>query len=60
MNNDKPTIRKQLEQIASEICDHYCKWPDQYFQTNDNEDAYAETLVEEKCMMCPLVQFLSE
>lgn len=60
MNNEKPTIHKQLEQIASEICDHYCKWPDQYFQTNETEDAYTEKLVEEKCLMCPLVQFLSE
>lgn len=55
-----PTIRGQLEQIASEICDRYCKWPDQYFQTNENEDISTEKLVEEKCIMCPLVQFLSE
>ena len=56
----KLTIQNQLEQIASEICDRYCKWPDQYFQTNENEDIRTEKLVEEKCMMCPLVQFLSE
>lgn len=44
---DKPqTIAQIVEVVCEEICDHYCKWPDQY----KDEDA----LIEEKCNDCPL------
>lgn len=56
----KQTIRQQLEAVASEICDHYCKFPDQYDVVGLTEDEYTEKLVEERCVMCPLLQFLSE
>lgn len=56
----KQTIRQQLEAIAGEICDHYCKFPDQYDVQGMTEDEFTEKLVKERCAMCPLVQFLSE
>lgn len=58
-NRPNPNIMKQLEQIASEICDHYCKFPDEYFQEDAGYDASTEKLVEERCTLCLLVQFLS-
>lgn len=57
LKDEKPNIGKQLEAIASEICDHYCKFPDQYYIDADNEDVYTEKLVTEHCNMCPLAQF---
>lgn len=54
-----PNIGKQLEAIAGEICDHYCKFADQYYADADSEDKYTEKLVMEHCEMCPLVQFLA-
>lgn len=56
----KQTILQQLEAIAGEICDHYCKFPDQYDVEGMTEDEYSEKLLNEHCLMCPLVQFLSE
>lgn len=58
-NQVLPDIKKTMENIASEICDHYCKFPDQYFCAGD-EDAETEELVEQHCNMCPLVQFLCD
>lgn len=44
------TISQLLEEVANEICDHYCKYPMLY--TSDNESV--ELLVEEHCAECPL------
>lgn len=57
---ESPT-EKELEvtdivgEVCEEICDHYCKWPEQYTKTvlgekETNEDA----LITEKCDKCPL------
>ena len=53
-----PNVKNAFEMIASEICDHYCKWPDRYFTPDGNEDEETERLTEERCNSCPLVQFL--
>lgn len=36
-----------LDQIETEICNNYCKWPEQY----DKDD---DSLIEEVCNNCPL------
>lgn len=54
-----PDVKKELEIIASEICDHYCKFPDQYFDTDGCEDEQADKLRSEHCESCPLLQFLT-
>lgn len=36
-----------LDQIKTEICDKYCKWPEQY----DIDD---DALIDEHCNNCPL------
>ena len=48
---EKPkTISQQLEEIAEEFCNHYCKWPDIW-----NEDKMGMELSESKyCQECPL------
>ena len=35
-----------IEQVKENICDNYCKYPDQY-ESN-------ETMIEEQCEKCPL------
>lgn len=54
-----PNIRKELEAIAGEMCDHYCKWPDQYFDPSGIEEEQTERLVAERCKTCPILQFLT-
>lgn len=51
-------VKKSLEVIASEICDHYCRFPDEYAGIEFEDEATA-LLSEEHCQMCPLVQFLT-
>lgn len=41
------TIAQIVEEVSEEICDHYCKWPEQY---GDDESG----LLNEKCDGCPL------
>ena len=44
------TITQQIEEVAEEICNHYCKWPDIW-----NEDKMGMELFESKhCQECPL------
>lgn len=44
-----------LFSIASEICDHYCKYPLIY-----DEDEEEQPLSEAFCRQCPLNKFLEE
>lgn len=48
-----PSIVRMLERIATEMCDKYCKFPDQY--TGDNDDENTEKLIEEHCMFCHMI-----
>lgn len=53
---DKP-LTAQLEDIKSDICDNYCKWPQIYSERQvwfqKYEDS-SEALWSEKCANCPL------
>ena len=40
-----------LDDIAAQICNSYCKWPDQYKDENGEE---TDALYDEKCSDCPL------
>ncbi len=46
---DKQTIPQILEGIAEEICDKYCKWPDQW-----DEESNGELSESDICANCPL------
>lgn len=49
MGNKKPTVTGLLEEIVGEFCDHYCKYPEQYGDTDDGIDRMAV----EHCDNCP-------
>jgi len=49
MKEDK-TITKMLEEIADEICQNYCKWPDLW----DEEKEGCDLSESEHCQNCPL------
>lgn len=55
-----PNVKNAFEMIASEICDHYCKWPDLYFTPDGNENEEIARITEEHCEKCPLVKFLTD
>jgi len=40
----------ELEEVAGEICDHYCKFPEAYGDREDDN----QRMIEEKCNKCPL------
>ena len=39
-----------VEDVASKICDEYCKYPEQY-----DEEKEGEPMVDKICSHCPLV-----
>lgn len=56
------------EELASEICDHYCKYPEIFdcigkslnkIDELANEDAH-EWLLAVKCRVCPLMKLFEE
>lgn len=47
---DNKSISIMLEEIASEICNHYCKYPDQW----DAEEKGMDLCESEICENCPL------
>ena len=57
--SENKTIMQQLEEIMSDVCDNYCKWPEHYNCSVYNDEAF-EKLIEEKCDNCPLTLFFQE
>ena len=47
------TIAEQLEDICTEICDHYCKYPNQPIPDGKTED-WLFTDNDSPCNNCPL------
>ena len=41
----------EMEHIAGEICDHYCKFPEAYYTGQDDDN---DRMIEERCNNCPL------
>ena len=52
------SVAKELEEIASEICDNYCRWPEEYGVMY--ELYKAEERLAEKCENCPLMRLFKE
>lgn len=53
------SVAKELEEIASEICDNYCRWPhvalEMFWMDKDVE---REAFLDEKCKNCPLMRLV--
>lgn len=45
------SIQKQIEEVVEEMCNHYCKYPEQW---NPEEHDGQELLESEICINCPL------
>lgn len=48
------TVTQIMEQVKSEICDDYCKWPEEYLQIHNDPDEAQAYMLAEKCTTCPL------
>jgi hypothetical protein len=48
------TISEQLEKVAEEICDSYCKYPEKVRQECGDTDEAFEHLTKTICSRCPL------
>lgn len=44
----------QIESIKCEICDHYCKFPEEYLEKYDDSNEANEAVMSEVCIKCPL------
>ena len=42
----KPTVADIINEVVTEICDYYCKYPEQYKDYDD--------MLDEQCKDCPL------
>jgi len=49
------TIREQVEKIASEICDNYCKYPNEPGHEDDPDWLFREGI---PCDNCPMNRLL--
>lgn len=50
----KQTLPQFMQDIADEICDHYCRWPIAYSMDFDDPDIAHEIMLDEKCAKCPV------
>ena len=55
---DEKTIVRQIEQIAEDICDNYCKYPELYAAQYKDPDESESRLLSEKCDNCPLLRLV--
>ena len=57
---EEKKITTILSEIADDICDNYCKYPDMYVPKNpgDDVDLLEETMYTEICAKCPLVRLI--
>lgn len=50
MNDDQAaSVTEIIEEVKEEMCDHYCKWPDQYKHVG----SYG-MILQKYCDRCPL------
>ncbi len=49
-NVEDMTVREQIEKIADDFCNNYCKWPDLW---NEEEEGYG-LADSEHCANCPI------
>ena len=56
------TVQKMLEEICNEICDNYCKYPQEvqnkYLRGEINENEKEDYMMEHYCDKCPLTEKL--
>ncbi len=57
MMNNK-TIPQQLEELAGQMCDKYCKYRDEYLERYADPDIANEMMLEEQYKNCPLTLML--
>lgn len=49
-------IIDQLQSIAVEMCEHYCKYPEQYKAIYSDPDEAWFKMRHDKCFGCPLLK----
>lgn len=53
-NKERMTIGEQLEVIAEEICDSYCKYPDRAKDLYEDPDEAMDWISDNHCVNCPI------
>lgn len=48
------TIALELEHIAAQICDKYCKYPEQWEEEKEGKELYESEI----CKNCPLTRLV--
>lgn len=49
-------VGKKLREVGNELCQEFCKYPDEYFSLYDDGEEAEERLAIEKCEICPLTR----
>lgn len=53
MKDKEKTVSEIIEEVKTEICDNYCKYPAIYDTREDSSENYDE-MMEKICANCPL------
>ena len=57
MENEKQTVAQIMEEVIEEMCDHYCKWPNEPIPEGKSEDWLIND-DDSPCNDCPLNRLL--
>lgn len=50
----KQTVSEIMALFKSDICDHYCKYPELYESKYTDSDEALDAMMEDHCDRCPL------
>ena len=48
------TRTEKMEQIKEQMCDNYCKYPNQYYLAHEDPEEGFEEMLRDICENCPL------
>lgn len=56
--DDSKTLSEMFEDIKEEMCEHYCRFPNEYGACgpDDDPDAKQDEMYEQICSGCPLMR----
>lgn len=58
--SEEKTAREIMEEVCSDVCDNYCKYPIIYKPTHIEtvDDDYMQRMFQERCKHCPLKRLI--
>lgn len=58
MGGKKVSVLVELNELAKDVCDNICKYPEKYDCQDKNENENFEKMINEQCDNCPINELL--